>query len=417
MRTAKLRLALCALAAIAILSALAGCTGKTTGASSIGPTTATLNATGTCSTSCTARFRYREVSPNLGNWAYTETIPANSTGGKEVAFSGFPTNLRQGATYQYQVCGKENRDANEVCVGDNGQPNTYPTFKTRVRLMTYNVEYFAQFQAASGHGNDPAPEAGIDAIANDIRNAHASVVALEETRVSQGTGSEAQRVANALGWTGPNHVVYAGWPDNPNGVWDKNGCPKGGSCLSKGVALISSFTLDNAHSKALSPIYPNTLDRKLIWADVNLGGGQSLRVYATHLASADSSYGVGYPREQLHNAFDALRAQNGTDGIPRAVFMGDLNLTRSTMGSEYSRITGVGYADWKDSKVGPGDPACGANTAQNPVYACTYPSDSPTQKFDWIWTKGMFETAGAVINNCANGCHSDHRPYWTDVAF
>ncbi len=403
------------------IALLVGCTGYSLPATEIGPTSATMNAAGSCKANCSVRFKYREVSPNLGSWTYTETFSAGGTNGKEIPFADYAKNLAQGATYQYQVCGKEASDQKEACVGPDRRTDSYSTFKTRVRLMTYNVEYFKELDN-DGVDDNPTNGAAIQAIASDIAASKASIVALEEVRRFNGF-DEAQKVADALGWTGPTHVTYAGW------IHDPNGCQQGSTCIDKGVAIISRFPLSHPPSHKVDPQYANTLERKLLWTDVDLGGGQSLRVYATHLATGDSPYGDAYPRAQLYDTFDFLRGQNNTDHISRAVFMGDLNLSRATMdivdkprtSSPYDHIKGVGYADWKDSRVAPGDPACGKVS----VYACTFSNFSkgthavttPSQKFDWIWVKGAFETAGAVINNCVSGCHSDHRPYWTDLAF
>lgn len=108
---------------VAVSAVLAGCTGRTTGASQIerqadGTFSAKLNAIGSCdkgspSKPCTAFTRWREV----GTRAWTNG-PAVEVGRKlkDVRRSQTATGLAPATRYEYQVCGNEFGDP-VVCVG------------------------------------------------------------------------------------------------------------------------------------------------------------------------------------------------------------------------------------------------------------------------------------------------------------
>lgn len=417
---------------------LAGCRGQTIGATNVTSTSAILNGKGTCDKSCNVQFRYRV---DNGRWTYTTPIHVSSTNGQVYPFSQNVGDLSPGTSYSYQICGDDQGENSVVCGGPSGSSSEATPFTTassnapRIKLMTYNVEYFKEFQA-SGHGNDPAPPSAIQAIKNDIAAKGATVVALEEVRQFKGDpNSEAQKVANALSWTGAGHVVYQGWTGDPNG------CPTSSSCLDKGVAIISRYPITNPGSTDL--LWTHGLHRKLIWGDVQIGGGKAVRVYATHLAAVSTSDPVteksdeAYTSSQLKDAVAKIAAS----GVKQAVFMGDFNLAYQPYIvnnlKAFDPLTTDRWHDWKVDRIPAdlsqlppkdhgtpiGDVCASKNPSGTPYNSCTYSNfDSPHHnvaapydKRDYIWVKGYPTAAGFVQSNCPFSCNSDHRPYWTDI--
>ncbi len=120
-----------------ILLLLAGCSGKTTGASDInrqanGTYSAKLNAIGSCdkgspSTPCTAFFQWREVGAEAWTKGPDMTVDRIV---KDRPFSQTVRGLAPRTTYEYQVCGREFTQAKIVCVGPDGKPDSSQNFTT-----------------------------------------------------------------------------------------------------------------------------------------------------------------------------------------------------------------------------------------------------------------------------------------------
>ncbi len=96
---------------------LSGCAAQTTPATGIGRTTATLNATGTCSgPPCQWYFRY-------GNDGFQQQTPVRKvtqgTGGA-VSVSEPVSGLIPGTTYRYQLCVSGNGNQTITCLGPSG---------------------------------------------------------------------------------------------------------------------------------------------------------------------------------------------------------------------------------------------------------------------------------------------------------
>jgi hypothetical protein len=111
----------------ALLAALAGCSGHTTGASDIalqpdGTYSAKLNAIGSCDkgspkTPCTAYTRWRELGTNAWTNGRSVKVPRKLS---NVQRSQTATGLAPNTTYEYQACGKEFSEENVLCVGPRG---------------------------------------------------------------------------------------------------------------------------------------------------------------------------------------------------------------------------------------------------------------------------------------------------------
>jgi hypothetical protein len=102
---------------VAAVMLLAGCSGRTTGASDFNSSNNTikLSAVGSCDTTCTVFMRYRVV----GTSAWTNA-PSFSVGRlSNVPWSQTVT-VWPGANYEYQVCGKEASWSGFACIGPDG---------------------------------------------------------------------------------------------------------------------------------------------------------------------------------------------------------------------------------------------------------------------------------------------------------
>ncbi len=107
--------------------ALAGCSGRTTGATNIGGKTtqsAQLNAIGSCDQTCTVFMRYRQV----GTSTWTNLSSFNVGEVSNVPWYQIASGLSDGSQYEYQACGKEASASDFVCVGPDGSPSTTQKF-------------------------------------------------------------------------------------------------------------------------------------------------------------------------------------------------------------------------------------------------------------------------------------------------
>jgi uncharacterized protein YkwD len=128
---------------------LAGCSGTTTGATSVGQTTATLNALVSCSggspTPCSFYFQW-------GTGGAYQFRDAASSGQHAVisnlAVSWSVSNLTPGTTYTYEICGKGDTVASYVCVS----PRSFTT--QQLTWQQWNLNRINAVRAA--HGVSPA---------------------------------------------------------------------------------------------------------------------------------------------------------------------------------------------------------------------------------------------------------------------
>ena len=407
-----------AIVVTAAMLVMTGCSGKTLNATNVTATSATLNAQGQCDNSCNVQFRYRV---DEGRWTYTPYKRYPSSGNSPpVSLSSPVSNLSPGTTYNYQVCGDDQGEQGEVCVGPNRSVSDSTSFTTpassapKVKLMTYNVAHYSLGSRAL--------------IADEIAKSGATIVALQETTQLRGqSSSEAARLAGDLGWNvpGETHAYYKGWTDTAQK------CAPHLSCLSLGNAIISKYPIVDTGVVDLYNEFPGTR-RNLIRATIQVGSKQ-LWVYATHLAALGRSPNDNYPYYDNYTTkqLDGVMLHiNGTSPASQRVLMGDFNLPYDS--SRVSRgVFGSldGYHDWKVDRIPAnhdrlpptdyGTPVGSVCASKNPVGAsyapCTYPASSPTDKRDYIWAKGYPLAAGYVPRCPSAGCNSDHRPYWTEI--
>jgi hypothetical protein len=121
------RRALVSAGLVAAVAVLAACSGKTTGATSVTSTSATLNAVGSCDTACTAYMRWRVVGTTTWTNAPSFSVDHPVT---NAAWSQSATGLFPGTRYEYQACGKESSYAQFACAGPSGTDGTTDTFST-----------------------------------------------------------------------------------------------------------------------------------------------------------------------------------------------------------------------------------------------------------------------------------------------
>ena len=127
--------------ALLVLALLAGCSGRTTGATNISVSTsrvnftatAQLNAIGSCSEQCTFFMRWRRI----GTDAWTNG-PSHSVGAiRPAPWSQTAEGLVPFDTYEYQACGKEDSQDTVVCVGPNGRPDSTQKFAADGRSVDW----------------------------------------------------------------------------------------------------------------------------------------------------------------------------------------------------------------------------------------------------------------------------------------
>jgi hypothetical protein len=119
---------------------LAGCSGKTDGATDITSDSATLRGTGHCDAGQVCTW-YWEYWPASSPRVLSEKTPVRGPfhgASPDVSLSTVVTNLQSNTTYRWVFCGSPNNGANYVCVGPHGQagntradpPPDFATFTT-----------------------------------------------------------------------------------------------------------------------------------------------------------------------------------------------------------------------------------------------------------------------------------------------
>src|SRR4051794_23384108 len=109
------------------LALLAGCAGRTTGATEVQDTSARLNARGSCDTACSAYVRWRKA----GTAAWSQATPFGvGSPVQDAPWGQVATGLTASTTYEYQACGKEAASSGYFCAGPDGTGSTTQTFTT-----------------------------------------------------------------------------------------------------------------------------------------------------------------------------------------------------------------------------------------------------------------------------------------------
>jgi endonuclease/exonuclease/phosphatase family metal-dependent hydrolase len=227
-----------------------------------------------------------------------------------------------------------------------------------VRVMSYNLHF----------GFDVEGWSRLEQTARAIESSGATVVGLEE--MSRGwyiNGS-----TDMLSWLQRRlrmpYLVFGGASDP---IW--------------GNAILSRRPI-TASGVVPLPRQGVPLRRNYLWATVDLGGGQTLRVISTHLHQVEGPEGAPVRLAQMPKLLD------GWARAPATVVMGDFNATPGS--GEVALLTGAGLHDaWTEAGSPHGD-------------ELTYASNRPYERIDYLWlSPDLHATAFAATTTTA----SDHR--------
>ena len=201
-----------------------------------------------------------------------------------------------------------------------------------VRVMTFNIH----------NGFDTQGWLGLEAIARTIEQQQPDVVALQEA---------------ARGWVIDGSTDMLSWLSLRLGmpfVWDPTAGPLWGN------AILSRFPITVSENQPL-PTADLLLRRGFIRARLDIGGGQTLDVLATHYHHLADGSAVRVQESQV--ILDAWA------GAPRTVIAGDMNAVPGDPEIEMLRTAGLVEAV--------------ALAGLTPGY--TFDSTKPYQRIDYIW--------------------------------
>ncbi len=231
-------------------------------------------------------------------------------------------------------------------------PDTQPGTGWPIRVMSYNLH--------QGFGISGSQD--LEALARTIEEAGADLVALQE--VSRGwviNGS-----TDMLVWLGRRLRMPYVWGPAADAVW--------------GNAILSRRPIAAWGNQEL-PRGGAPMRRAVMWAEVELGGGERLLAIATHFHHVE---GHGHIREP--QAAEVVRLWGGRE---KAVLLGDLNAHPDAREMAVLREAGLRDAF---ALAGQGD-------------GFTYRSDRPYERIDYIW---LSRDLGAREFKVMPGQASDH---------
>jgi endonuclease/exonuclease/phosphatase family metal-dependent hydrolase len=227
-----------------------------------------------------------------------------------------------------------------------------------VRVMSYNLH--------GGLSSDGGMD--LEGIARAVQGGGAEVVGLQEvTRGWYGSGS-----ADLLAWLARRlrmpYALFASESDRQSG----NALLSRRPILASGVVEL--------------PRGGTPLAQNYLWADVDLGAGERLRVVVTHLHSAKARRGSGLRVAQVTRMVQDLA------GRPATVLLGDLNEAPDS--PEIGLLAAAGLRDaWRTGGGSRGD-------------ELTHPANRPVERIDYVWPS---PDLGASGFSAADSTASDHR--------
>ncbi len=206
-----------------------------------------------------------------------------------------------------------------------------------VRVMTYNIH----------QGFDARGRHGMEALAQVIEAEDPDIVALQEI---------------TRGWLINGSVDTLVWLSQRLGM-DYVFGPAGDSVW--GNAVLSRFPIRAVRNRLMPNNDQIVMNRGFLTLEVDLGGGESLEVLATHFHNGEEEEDAGHRMPQ------ALAVLEAIDSTRTVVLLGDLNASPDH--PEMLEIAGAGFVD-AFAAAGPGGDGF------------TWPADELEQRIDYVWT-------------------------------
>ena len=204
-----------------------------------------------------------------------------------------------------------------------------------VRVMTYNLH-----QGFDVHGSH-----GLENIAKVIEAEDPDIVAFQE--VSRGwvvNGS-----VDMLVWLSQRLEMDYVWGPAADPVW-------GNAVLSR-LPIVSSQNHEMPNNDTLR------LDRGFLTVEIDVGGGETIDVVATHFHSGDGDSAIRVPQ--------AMAVLGAVDSSRTTVLLGDFNAH-----PDHPEMLLFADAGFNDTFVASGATGDGF----------TYPADNPWERIDYVWT-------------------------------
>ena len=223
-----------------------------------------------------------------------------------------------------------------------------------VRVMTYNLH-----QGFDVHGRH-----GMEALARVIEAQDPDIIALQE--VSRGwviNGS-----VDMLVWLSQRLEMDYVWGPAADSAW--------------GNAVLSRFPITEFRNHEMPNNGALLFDRAFLTAEVDVGGGETLVVVATHFHAGDGDSALRVPQAQA--VLEAVDSDRTT------VLLGDLNALPGD--PEMLLITGAGLNDTFVASGTDGD-------------GLTSPADAPTERIDYVWASPDLKVRDFLI---PDSLASDH---------
>ena len=223
-----------------------------------------------------------------------------------------------------------------------------------VRVMTYNLH-----QGFDVHGRH-----GMENLARIIEDQDPDIIALQE--VSRGwviNGS-----VDMLVWLSQRLEMDYVWGPAADSAW--------------GNAVLSRFPITEFRNHEMPNNGALLFDRAFLTAEVDVGGGETLVVVATHFHAGDGDSAIRVP--QARAVLEAVDSDRTT------VLLGDLNARPDH--PEMLLITGAGLNDAFVASGTSGD-------------GLTSPADAPTERIDYVWASPDLKVRDFLI---PHSLASDH---------
>ena len=223
-----------------------------------------------------------------------------------------------------------------------------------VRVMTYNLH-----QGFDVHGSH-----GLEDIARVIQAEDPDIIALQE--VSRGwvvNGS-----VDMLLWLSQRLEMDYVWGPAADPVW--------------GNAVLSRLPIISSQNHRMPNNDTVRLDRAFLTVEVDLGGGETIDVVATHFHSGDGDSAIRIPQ--------AKAVLGAVDNNRTTVLLGDFNAH-----PDHPEMLLFADAGFNDSFVASGATGDGF----------TYPADNPWERIDYVWASPDLEVRDLSV---PDSLASDH---------